>query len=223
MNTLDKYAQAFADAMKRAGVRNTVVSTHVGTVGNNCIAQWKTGRRKIPANHAPKVAVLLGVPPEIISESYDRLKKVGALLPQANGHDDQKLPPSHHIVLSQLEDFGRAEDQDRIWLPESVSKRKLGLTRPDDVRWTLQHSRSMEPEIERQALVLIDITAQQQEDVVDGGLYAYALWGRPDIRRIQIRRGVWTFIGANPGVERVDVPDDELAELRVFGAVIGWI
>jgi DNA-binding transcriptional regulator YdaS (Cro superfamily) len=218
---MNKYSQAFADAMKRTGLRNTVIATHVGKVGNNCVAQWRTGRRPIPAEHAPKVAGLLGILPEHISESYDRLLKAGALLPDAT--PGRNAPPAGHVMLSQLEGFGREAEQTRIWLPESITRRKLGLTRPDDVRWTLQPSLSMAPEIERQALVLIDITADRSEEVVDGGLYAYALWGRPDIRRILIRRDAWTLAGTNQEVERVTVTTEELPELRVFGSVIGWI
>lgn len=218
---MNKYSQAFADAMKRTGLRNTVIAAHVGKVGNNCIAQWRTGRRPIPAEHAPKVAGLLGVLPEQISESYDRLLRAGALLPDAA--PGRNAPPTGHVVLSQLENFGREAEQTRIWLPESITRRKLGLTRIEDVRWTLQPSLSMAPEIERQAMMLIDITTNQPEDVVDGGLYAYALWGRPDIRRILVRRDAWMLVGASPEVERVTVTADELPELRIFGSVIGWI
>lgn len=218
MNT---YSQAFHDAMKRTGLRNVVIAAHVGKVGNNCVAQWRSGRRPIPAEHAPKVAGLLGILPEQISESYDRLLKAGALLPDAA--PSRNAPPYGHIALSELEDFGRASEQPRIWLPESVTRRKLGLTRPADVRWTLQPSLSMAPDIERQALVLIDITASRREEVMDGGLYAYALWGRPDIRRILVRRDAWTLVGSNPEVERVTVTPEELPQLRLFGSVIGWI
>lgn len=218
---MNKYSQAFHDAMKRTGLRNVVIAAHVGKVGNNCIAQWRSGRRPIPAEHAPKVAGLLGILPEQISESYDRLVKAGALLPDAV--PGRNAPPYGHIVLSELEDFGREAEQPRIWLPETITKRKLGLTRPENVRWTLQPSQSMAPDIERQALVLIDIAAQRHEDVVDGGLYAYALWGRADIRRILVRRDAWTLVGTNPEVERVTVTEEELPQLRVFGSVIGWI
>ncbi len=218
---MNKYSQAFSDAMKRTGLRNTVIAAHVGKVGNNCVAQWRSGRRPIPAEHAPKVAGLLNILPEQVSESYDRLVKAGALLPDAA--PGRNAPPFGHLVLSQLEDFGREAEQPRVWLPESITKRKLGLTRACDVRWTLQPSLSMAPEIERQALVLIDITINQREEVVDGGLYAFALWGRPDIRRILVRRDVWTLVGASPEVERVAVTEEELPELRIFGSVIGWI
>ena len=218
---MNKYSQAFFDAMKRTGLSNVVIAAHVGKVGNNCVAQWRSGRRPIPAEHAPKVAGLLGLLPEQISESYDRLLQAGALLPEAT--PGRNAPPQGHVVLSELEDFGRPSDQPRIWLPESITRRKLGLTRPEDVRWTLQPSQSMAPEIERHALVLVDITTRRPEDVVDGGLYACALWGRPDIRRILVRRGGWTLAGANADIERVSVSEEDLAELRIHGSVIGWI
>lgn len=220
---MNKYSQAFSDAMDRTGIRNTVVAAHVGKVGNNCIAQWRTGRRPIPAEHAPKVAALLGVLPESISESYERLLRSGTILAEANVPGFRNAPPAGHLILEQLEDFGRQDEQPRIWLPESIAKRKLGLTPPDRVRWTLQPSWSMEPEIPRHSMMLIDITASAPEDVVDGGLYAYALWGRPDIRRISVRKDAWTLAGANQDVERILVGEQELPQLHLYGAVIGWI
>lgn len=220
---MNKYSQTFADAMERTGIRNVTVAAHVGKVGNNCIAQWRTGRRPIPAEHAPKVSMLLGVLPESISEAYERLLEAGTIQPDAAGTGARNAPPMGHVILGQLKDFSPPDPQPRLWLPESISRRKLGLTPVENVRWTLQPSWSMAPEIERHALVLIDVTAKRQQDVVDGGLYAYALWGRPDIRRLLIRRDGWTLVGANPDVERLLVAEQDLEQLRVFGAVIGWI
>jgi Peptidase S24-like len=220
---MNKYSQTFADAMERTGIRNTVVAAHVGKIGYNNIAQWRTGRRPIPAEHAPKVAALLGVPPESISESYDRLMQSGAILPDAAGPGTRSSPPARHVIISQLEGFGRAEEPDRIWLPESVVKRKLGLIAVENVRWAVQLSWAMEPEIERHALVLVDITADRHEEVLDGGLYVYSLWGRPDIRRVAIRRDTWELIGSNQEVERITVGEGELSHLHLFGAVVGWL
>jgi hypothetical protein len=220
---MNKFSQAFADAMERTGIRNTVVAAHLGTIGYNNIAQWRTGRRPIPAEHAAKVAALLGVPPESISEHYDRLLHAGAVLPGAVGPASRSSPPARHSVISQLEGFGRAEEPDRIWLPESVVKRKLGPTPVEHVRWALQLSWAMAPEIERHALVLVDITANRHDEVLDGGLYAYSLWGRPDIRRITIRRDAWGLVGTNPEVERIAVGESELSQLHIFGAVVGWL
>jgi DNA-binding transcriptional regulator YdaS (Cro superfamily) len=220
---MNKYSQAFADAMNRTGLRNTVVAAHVGKVGNNSIAQWRTGRRPIPAEHAPKVASLLGVPPESISEAYERLLRSGAVLSGVTSAGSRDAPPARHAVLSPLEEFGRSEESGRIWMPDSIVKRKIGLTPIESIRWTLHPSWSMAPEIERHAFVLVDITVDCHEDVVDGGLYAYELWGRPDIRRILVRRSAWTLVGANSEVERITVTEQEFEHLRVFGAIIGWI
>jgi len=54
--------------------------------------------------------------------------------------------------------------------------------------------------IRRNALVLVDTSVTRHEDVVDGGLYAYTLWGRPDIRRFLPRRDGWLLVGQSPGV-----------------------
>jgi hypothetical protein len=59
--------------------------------------------------------------------------------------------------------------------------------------------------------------------VVDGGLYAYALWGRTDIRRVSIRRDAWVLVGESEERARTPVPIADLAELRLLGMVIGWL
>jgi hypothetical protein len=220
---MNKFSQAFADAMDRTGTRNTVVAAHLGSIGYNNIAQWRTGRRPIPAEHAPKVAALLGVPPESISENYDRLLNSGAVLPGAPAPSSRSSPPALHVVIPQLEGFGRAEAPDRIWLPESLVKRKLGLTPIDHVRWATQRSWSMAPEIERHALLLVDISVNRRDDVIDGGLYAYSLWGRTDVRRVTVRRDAWGLAGANQDVERITVDKTELPKLQILGAVVGWL
>ncbi len=218
---MNKYARAFAAAMDRSGIRNTVVAAHV-EIGNNSIAQWRTGRRPIPAEHALKVAGLLSIPPEVISEAYARLLKVGAVLPGALGPGTRTNPPATHVVIERLEGFGRTDGPDSIWLPEFMVKRELGLIPMENIRWATQLSKAMEPEIKRHALVLVDISENRHEDVVDGGIFAYSLWDRPDIRRVTIRRDTWVLVGNQQDRDRTPVAKADLGGLQLFGAVVGW-
>lgn len=220
---MDHYAQAFADAMQRSGMRNTALAAHLTSIGYNNIAQWKTGRRPIPAEHAVKVAGLLGVPPESISEPYDRLLRAGAIQAPAPETSDAEEELPGHVGIERLEDFGRLEGPERIWLPDFVLRREIGLTPVERIRWGVQPLRSMEPEIPRNALVLVDITANSTGHVVDSGIYVYSLWGRTDIRRIVTRRDGWTLIGGGGEIERIPLALDELDALRILGAVIWWI
>lgn len=71
--------------------------------------------------------------------------------------------------------------------------------------------------------MLIDITTNALDEAVDGGLYAYTLWGRPDIRRTSMRKGVLTLTGANQDIERIIIDEQELEQFHLCGAVIGWI
>ena len=220
---MNRYSQAFADAMEKTRLRNTTVAAHIGTIGDNNIAQWRSGRRPIPAEHAAKVAALLGMAPETISEPYDRLLQSGAIAPRTDGPSAWASPPAGHLLIEHLEGFGRTDEQAHAWVLEFMLKRELGITPLENVRWVIQQSRTMEPEIKRHALVLVDITAHRHEDVVDGGLYAYSLWGRSDIRRIMIRRDAWVLVGANEDRSRTPVTEAELSGLQLFGAVVGWL
>ena len=220
---MNKYTHAFVAAMDQTRIRSRTLAAHVGKISDNSVAQWRSGRRPIPAEYAVKIAKLLDVPPETISESYDRLLKSGVITSGAGMFGAAVEPPAGHVVLDRLPGFGRPGELERIWLPEIMLRRELAATPVENVRWLTQLSRTMEPEIKRHAVVLVDITATRHEDVVDGGLYAYALWGRTDIRRVSIRRDAWVLVGESEERARTPVPIADLAELRLLGMVIGWL
>jgi DNA-binding transcriptional regulator YdaS (Cro superfamily) len=203
-------------------IRSRTLAAHVGTISDNSVAQWRSGRRPIPAEHAVKIAKVLGVPPESISQPYDRLLQSGAIA-STSGPDAWANPPAGHAVIERLSGFGRADEQERIWLPERMLRRELGATPIEHVRWVTQQSRTMEPEIKRHAVILVDISATRIEEVIDGALYAYSLWGRSDIRRVTIRRDGWVLVGDNEERARTPVPLAELSELQLLGMVIGWL
>jgi DNA-binding transcriptional regulator YdaS (Cro superfamily) len=220
---MDKYAQALTQAMDETGTSNTRVA-EVARVGRNNVAHWRVGRRPIPADHAPAIAALLGVAPERISRAYDQMLRVeSAQQVMALQGLRPGSTPDAHVSLERLDGFARADMPVRIWLPEFVVRRELGPTPVQHVRWAVQLSRAMEPDIRRNALVLVDTSMCRHEDVVDGGLYAYTLWGRPDIRRILARREGWLLVGQNPAIDRVQVPLAELPDLRILGAVVGTL
>lgn len=219
---MNKYTQAFVAAMDHTRIRSRTIATEVGTMDNN-IAQWRSGRRPIPAEYAVKVGKLLDVPPETISPHYDQLLQSGVITSGIKAPDSWANPPAGHAVIERLAGFGRADEQERLWLPELILRRELGATPIENVRWVTQQSRTMEPEIKRHAVVLVDASAVRLEDVVDGGVYAYSLWGRSDIRRVAIRKDSWVLIGDNGERSRTPVPISELSELQLLGMVIGWL
>lgn len=220
---MNKYTHAFVAAMDQTRIRSRALAAHVGTISDNSVAQWRSGRRPIPAEYAVKIAKVLGVPPESISQPYDRLLQSGAITSAGSGPDAWANPPSGHAVIERLPGFGRTDEQERIWLPERMLRRELGATPIEHVRWVTQQSRTMEPEIKRHAVILVDTSATRHEDVIDGAVYAYSLWGRQDIRRIAIRRDAWVLIGDNEERARTSVSLPELAELHLLGMVIGWL
>lgn len=220
---MDKYAQAFAEAMEQTGMRNTTVAEQLGgVVVYNNVSQWRTGRRPIPAEHAVPIARLLGVPPERISKAYERqLRAESAKIAMSAIGTGTGAVPGEHVVLERLAEFGRGEGPERIWLPQFLLKRELALTQIEHIRWTIQLSRAMEPEIKRFGLVLVDTTANRHEDLIDGNIYAYTLWGRADIRRVAFRRDGWSLVASGRDIERVDVDGSDLPNLQIHGAFVG--
>lgn len=220
---MNKYTDAFVAAMDQTRIRSRTLAAHVGTISDNSVAQWRSGRRPIPAEYAVKIAKLLDVPPESISQPYDRLLQSGVITSATGNPEAWANPPAGHAVIERLPGFGRADEQEHIWVPERMLRRELGATPIENVRWVTQQSRTMEPEIKRHAVVLVDISATRLEDVVDGGVYAYSLWGRSDIRRVAIRRDSWVLVGDNEERARTPVPIAELLEMQLLGMVIGWL
>lgn len=222
---MDRYAQAFAQAMLETGVRNTTVAAYLGgSINYSNVSQWRTGRRPIPAEYAPALAVLLNVPPESISKAFDQgMRAQSALTAMAAQGARTGVVSEGYVAIDRLVELGRHDGLSRIVLPEFLVRRKVGLTPLPHVRWAFQPSRTMEPEIERHALVLIDDSVVHRDQVIDGGIYAYTLWGRPDIRRIAIRREAWSLIGNGREIERMEVPESDLTNLQVLGAVVGWL
>lgn len=219
---MTRHSEAFAEAMKATGTRNTAVVEHLGgRISPSDVSNWRVGRRPMPAEHAPAVAALLNVQPEEISQAYERMVLAG--LPLTGVRSTTSRPAAGHVSLDRLEEFGLQDGPTRIVLPEFLIRPRIGLAPIQNIRWTLQPTEAMEPEIKRHALVLVDTTGAGLDHVVDSGAYAYTLWGRPDIRRIQIRRDAWCLVRHGSGIEHTIVPDADLEHLRILGAICGWI
>jgi len=222
---MDKYAQAFADAMEVTGMRNTTVASYLGgAIVPANVSHWRTGRRGIPKEHAPAVGILLSVPPESISKAYDQQLRAAEAMTTMAAHGARTgVVAEGYVALERMSGFGQGEGSDRLVLPELLVRRELGATAIEHVRWVLQQSRSMEPEIRRHALLLIDISARQPQNIVDGGLYAVRLWDHTDIRRVQRRRDGWTLATNSEDSERMHIGAKDSQNFAVLGAVVGWL
>lgn len=227
MSPRNRYSEAFVHALQESGIRNTdVVACLNNRVASSDVSNWRVGRRPIPAEHAPAIAALLNVAPEQISQAYERYLLAGYSAQGGSAHpsaSQTSQTAAGHVVIERLESFGHFEGVSRIVMPEFLILPRTGLVPLSSIRWTVQPSIAMEPEIKRNALVLLDVTASEQSHVVDGGTYAYTLWGRPDIRRIEIRKDSWRLARPNSVSEHTVVSDSDLDHLKIFGAVVGWI
>lgn len=129
--------------------------------------------------------------------------------------------PAGYLNVPRIPEFTRYDVPESLLLPDFVLRRKIGLTPLEHVRWVLNPSQAMEPQIDQYAVVLIDVSKAGHDAVVDGVTYAYLLSGRPDVRRILIRNDHWSVAGPGKGAEYRDVYLSDLPELLVLGAVIG--
>lgn len=215
----DKFSSALADALDRSRMTNAELAERIGVNHPNVISQWKLGWRPMPARYAPKMAAMLGVRPEAISPAYAQLRKEGCVPPS----DLDSGLPSGHVALDRLHGFCRENGPNQAVLPAFVVEMKLGNTPMEHVRWIFQPTGAMAPTIPQGSLVLLDSTRNSHDDVVDGELYAYELYGRPYVRRIQIGRNSWALCGHDAGIERVVIKTAELKDLKIMGLVLGWL
>lgn len=216
---MDAFAQALSDAIDQSGMRGDHIAKQVGTTPNQ-LSQWKNGRRPVPAHYAPGLASVLLIRPESISNAYARVIEAGFTIDGVNG---EVAVPVGNVRIPHLGAFGRPDMMTDCYLLEVLARRKLGTTPIESCRWALQPNGAMSPLIERDNVLLIDIRTTVHAEVMDSAIYVFTLWGRPDVRRIFVRRDHLLLVAHSPEVERIEVHGDDLADLNLHGMVVGWL
>lgn len=216
---MSRYANAFTRAMEITGISNARVIEEVGgTITPANVSHWRHGRRPIPPEYAPALGRLLKVEPELISEAYARL-----LQAQTDAGQARPSTPSH-VTLDRLDGFGPiGGGPQHVVIPEFLIQTRVGRANLSDVRWTFQPSTAMAPAIERDAFVLLDASITSLDRIVDRGVYAYVLWGRPDIRRVLIRREGLALACFSRDADHTFVPKEDITSLELLGEVVDWI
>lgn len=216
---MSNYAAAFVKAMASSGVSNARVVEEVGrAISPANVSHWRHGRRPIPAEYAPALGRLLKIEPESISEAYARL-----LQAQSDAEQARPAMPGH-VTLDRLEGFGPiGGGPQHVVVPDFLIQPRIGRVDLCDVRWTFQPSTAMAPAIERDAFILVDASIKSLDRIVDRGVYAYVLWGRPDIRRVLIRRDGFALACFSNDADHTFVPKEDIASLELLGAVVDWI
>ncbi len=217
----EAFARAFREAMTRNNVRNIDIVNRFG-VDSSYVSQWRSGDRPIPADKAEELGLLLGVLPETISEPFHR-KRVGLTIPSTAeaGSRQVLVDMAGHTKIERLADFPAPDGPQFLILPTFLVRAKSGHAALENVRWVLNPSRAMEPEISSGALVLVDASVRTHDAVIDGVTYAYSLRNRPDIRRILIRKDHWSVTGYGKHSDLTDVYESELQSLEICGLVLG--
>lgn len=216
---MNKYARTLKEAMESSAVRTSDLARKVGVI-DAYVSQWRSGRRPVPVERASKVGEVLNVPPERISEAYDRLLRSGCV--PKEGFSAGSIPKGH-LALDRLPGFDYGDWPSFLLMPEFFIRQKIGLTPIEEVRWTLQPTDAMAPQIQRDTMVLVDVRVSSQSRVIDGGLHAFTLYDRPHIRRILARRDNWALCGYDDDRDRILVPETDLPKLEIRGLVIAWL
>lgn len=218
---MNKFAAALDHAMDAKGMSNTDLASKIGS-SPSYVSHWRQGVRPLTVKFASRVAAQLGVSPQDISEHYARQLEAGAALKSMGvpvAPAASSLPPGH-VRLEPLEDFGPLmAGFPYAVLPEPMVRSKIGFTPPEHVRWAFNPTQAMAPDIHHGALVFVDSREMQLKQVVDGMMYAFRLFGRPDVQRLLVSKRQYYVAGTSS--KPVRLTQEELAELELCGRVIG--
>lgn len=214
----NRYATALATAMEAKPIKIAELARHIGT-SPSFVSQCKAGKIALTDSYAEQVAAVLGVAPEDISEQYARKKKAGVALERMGLRAPDPVPG--HVRLDLLPNFGPSIDElTHVILPQAIVRRKIGFTAIERIRCAFNPTRAMAPEIEHGALLLLDTTARRVEDVVDGMIYAYQLYGHVDVRRFLLHRKQLQVAGNGGLADAAKLADDDLLQLKILGLVV---
>lgn len=202
MDDLVKICARIKEERVRLGMSQQEAA-EVGGVTRKTQAAYETG------GSAPTVAYLLLLAARGLDVPY--------VVSGARGHGLME----GHVKIDALPGFAPEDGPTSIQLPEFLLQRKIGMTAITNVRWALNPSRAMEPEIERHQLVLVDVSQSQISGLIDGNTYAYTLWERPDIRKVKRWRDHLSVVGHGKSPESTDIFKEDEGSLEVFGAVVG--
>jgi len=216
---MDKYATAFATVMEAKGIKNADLARHIGS-HPSYVSLVKRGKTPLTESFAESAAEMLGVAPETISEQFERKLVAGADLERMGLRAPTAGLPAGHVALELLPGFGPTIEQlTQVVLPQAVVRRKVGFTPIEHIRCAFNPTRAMAPEIEHGALLFLDTTSRNVEDVVDGMVYAYQLYGHADVKRFLLRKQQIHVAGHGDMSDPLRLTDEDRDHLKILGLV----
>lgn len=216
---MDKYATALATAMEAKGIKNTQLARRIGT-HPSFVSLVKRGKTPLTETFAESAAEMLEVAPETISEQYERKLAAGTDLERMGLKAPTTGVPAGHVALDLLPNFGPLiEPLAHVVLPLAIVRRKVGFTPIEHIRCAFNPTRAMAPDIEHGALLMLDTTSRSIEDVVDGMVYAYQLYGHADVKRFLLRKQQIHVAGHGDMSDPLRLTDDDLGHLKILGLV----
>lgn len=132
--------------------------------------------------------------------------------------------PSGHVALGRLHGFDNTPGPDSLIFPELVVRQRAPLASARDLRWMVNPTEGLAPRLPKGAVLLVDASVTQHDQVADGDTYIVRMWGRVNVRRIFIiGPNEYRLRGDNELEERRDITGPEYQHLEIGGRVIGAI
>lgn len=136
--------------------------------------------------------------------------------------DPASLPPvSHHLEVPHLAGFDNEQGPATLVLPEALLREFIPLHQEGRLAWVINPTDTMEDLVPKGAIVFIDISRRR---VRGNGIYAVRIFNEPDIMRVQPKGiGALRAMGKNPKEISIDLHNDQVENLEVGGAVLGYV
>jgi transcriptional regulator with XRE-family HTH domain len=203
-----------ANARKSLNLTQERLAAHLGYSSTSRLGNYESGNRIPSLADLTDIAKALGYTLDVLVEGDEILGEERA--PTIRGD----IPG--HIQIDRLAGFDKHTGPNELYLPEFLVRQRVPHANLKNVRWIRNPTTVMRPRIQPGALVLVDVSHNDLDQVMDGETYAVRLYGRPDIRRIQLMPGDESIrlVGERETENRFELARADYSKLEIGGLVI---
>lgn len=202
---------------KIRNVTQEKLAAHLGYASTSRLGNYESGNRTPSLDDARQIAKALGI-------MVDNLIEEDEILPADREPTIRGEIPGH-VQIDRLVGYDKHAGPNEVYLPDFLLRQRVPHVNAKNLRWLRNPSGVMRPRIATGALVLVDVTHNDLEHVMDGETYAVRLYGRPDLRRIQVVMGEESIrlVGERETDNRFELTRENYSNLEIGGLVVDYL
>lgn len=185
----------------------------LGYPSHSRVANYEAGRRTPSLEDAEQIAQALGITVNHLVSDVDF--QAGEATSYLSGDI------RGHFRIKRLDGFDKQAGPNEIYLPEFIVRQRVPHATIGFLRWLRNPTSAMRPRIEPGAFVLVDTSHTDISHVIDGETYAIRLYGRPDIKRIQVMgEDSLRLVSDRETDNRYELGREDFSNLQIGGLVV---